>query len=69
MTADRDWLKIQYIGILMFTTSIALVKISTLILYKRLFFTKNFHFACHVMMALTAAWFLESIFVSSPAAV
>ena len=47
----------------MFATTVALVKVSTLVLYKRIFVTKGFHLACHIIMILTAAWFLTSIFV------
>lgn len=49
----------------MFATTIALVKTSTLLLYKRIFVTERFHLACHVMMAVTAGWFLTSLCVSA----
>lgn len=54
--------KVQYLGPIIFAITIALVKTSTLILYKRIFLTKHFHLACHVMMALTAGWLITSIF-------
>lgn len=57
--------KVQYMGPLFFATTIALVKISTLVLYKRIFVTKLFHLAGHLMMALTANWFLASILVGT----
>ena len=50
-------------GPLFFATTIALIKIFTLILYKRIFVTKFFHLAGHLMMKLTAGWFSASIFV------
>lgn len=52
-------------GPLFFATTITLVKISTLVLYKRIFTTKLFHLAAHLMMALTAGWFLASILVGT----
>lgn len=55
-------------GPILFAAIVALVKVSTLILYKRIFVTKRFHLACHVMMALTVGWFLTSIFVGTPPA-
>ena len=57
--------KVQYMGPLFFATTITLVKISTLVLYKRIFTTKLFHLAAHLMMALTAGWFLASILVGT----
>ncbi len=51
----------------MFATTIALVKTSTLLLYKRIFVIKRFQVACYGMMALTAGWFLASVFVGASA--
>ena len=55
--------KILFAGPLIFATSIALIKISTLILYTRIFVTKGFRLACYMVMTLTTGWFLASIFV------
>lgn len=55
--------KLEYMGPMIFATTIALVKVSTLILYKRIFVTKGFQLACHITMVLTASWFLTSILV------
>lgn len=60
--------KIHYTGPLVFAIIIALVKKSTLVLYKGIFVRTRFQLACHVMMALTVGWLLTSIFVgTSPA--
>lgn len=56
-------MQIIFAGPILFALSIALIKISTLLLYKRIFVTPNFYLACHTMMGLTLAWFLASIFV------
>ena len=61
--ADNVILKLQYIVPMIFAATVALVKVSTLILYKRIFVTKGFHLACLMMMVLTAGWFLTSILV------
>ena len=56
-------MQIIFAGPILFPLSIALIKISTLLLYKRIFVTPNFYLACHTMMGLTLAWFLASVFV------
>lgn len=61
--AENVILKLQYIIPIIFATTVALVKVSTLILYKRIFVTKGFHLACLIMMVLTSGWFLTSILV------
>ena len=61
--ANNVILKMQYIVPMIYATTVALVKVSTLILYKRIFATKGFHLACHMIMILTAGWFLTSILV------
>ena len=61
--AENVVLKLQYMVPMIFAATVAVVKVSTLILYKRIFVTKDFHIACLIMMVLTAAWFLTSIFV------
>ncbi|CAD6592672.1 MAG: hypothetical protein ASARMPRED_006619 [Alectoria sarmentosa] len=62
---DNVFLKLQYIVPMVFAATVALVKVSTLILYKRIFVTKEFHLACLMMMVLTAGWFLTCILVGS----
>ena len=58
-------LEILFAGPLIFATTITLIKVSTLLLYKRIFVTKQFFLACHVVIALTIGWYLASIFVST----
>ncbi|KAL8852118.1 MAG: hypothetical protein Q9221_002941 [Calogaya cf. arnoldii] len=54
--------QILFAGTLLFATTIALIKASTLLLYKRLFVTNRFRQACNIVFGLTAGWFLASIF-------
>lgn len=50
---------------MLFTTVMALVKISTLVLYQRVFVViRNFCLVCTAVMTLTVGWFLALIFVS-----
>ena len=50
----------------MFATSIALIKVSTLSLYQRIFITRRFSLTCYIVMGLSIAWFLASVLASSP---
>ncbi|KAL9002717.1 MAG: hypothetical protein Q9188_004370 [Gyalolechia gomerana] len=40
--------------------SITLIKVSTLVFYRRVFITGRFHRACNLMFALTGGWFLTA---------
>ena len=43
--------------------SLATIKISILLLYKRIFFTKRFRLACNIMSGILAAWATAAVFV------
>ena len=46
-------------------TLLALIKISTLVLYRRIFAVlSTFRFMCNTLIALTVGWFLTIIIVS-----
>ena len=56
--------QILFAGCVVFATVITLVKVSTLILYMRIFVIEAFFLACYVMLAVVAGWFVTSTFVS-----
>ena len=58
------YLKLLFAGPLLFAVAIFLIKASTLILYRRIFVTRGFGIACHIVMGLCAGWFFASVFVS-----
>ncbi|KAI4137344.1 MAG: hypothetical protein L6R39_007340, partial [Caloplaca ligustica] len=58
----KRYARLLFAGPFVFAITIALIKVSTLLLYKRLFITPRFHQACNVMFGLTTAWFLTSVF-------
>ena len=57
-------MQIIFAGPILFALAISLIKTSTLLLYKRIFVRHDFYLVCHIMMGLTLAWFLASLFVS-----
>ena len=61
---SADPSKLLFAHSLLFPTVISLIKLSTLLMYKRIFIPKSFYIACHVIMGLTGAWFLASVLVS-----
>ena len=44
---------------------LAMIKISTLFLYQRIFVTPKFRRACNLMIGLTLGWFLAAFFVGA----
>ena len=46
-------------------TVLALIKISTLVFYKRIFILPRFLLACNITIGVTLGWFLAYIFVST----
>lgn len=62
--------KLLFIEPFLFSTTVALIKLSTLILYMRIFVKKNFHLACYIIIAVFAGWYVAAIipqiFSSSP---
>ena len=52
-------------GSILIATVLALIKISTLVLYQRVFvIIPTFRLVCSVVMALTVGWYITYIFVS-----
>lgn len=54
----------MWAGPIVAATVIALIKVSTLVLFQRIFIIPKFRLACNIMIGLTAGWFLASVFVS-----
>ncbi|KAF2439686.1 hypothetical protein P171DRAFT_524784 [Karstenula rhodostoma CBS 690.94] len=55
-------LKIVYGDSFLCFTALAIVKVSILLFYKRVFATKGFFLAANIMICVTLAWFTGSIF-------
>lgn len=53
--------RIMFATTMIFAMTIALIKVSTLVFYRRLFTVGRFRLACSVMFFLTGGWFLAAI--------
>ena len=54
----------MFAGPMIFAMTISLIKVSTLVFYRRLFTMGRFRRACNLMLALAGGWFLAAILAS-----